>query len=72
MHEAVNYDELPAMECSAIVLGNEGNGISENWRQCGYAGVMIPMANGVESLNVAMAAGIIAFDHQRKIRNNLK
>lgn len=72
MHEAVYYDEMPVNQCSAVVLGNEGNGISDDWRQCGYGGVMIPMENGVESLNVAMAAGIIAFDHQRKIRKNLK
>lgn len=72
MHEAICYDEMPVEQCSAVVLGNEGNGISEQWRQNGFSGVMIPMENGVESLNVAMAAGIIAFDHYRNIRKNLK
>lgn len=72
MNEAISYDELPADEVSAVVLGNEGNGISSEWRAQCRKGVMIPMTNGVESLNVAMAAGIIAFDHYRKVRNNLK
>ncbi|MBQ1251577.1 MAG: RNA methyltransferase [Firmicutes bacterium] len=72
MHEAVCYDELPEDKKVAVVLGNEGNGISDNWRGGSYRGVMIPMENGVESLNVAMAAGIIAFDHHRKVRKNLK
>ena len=72
MHQAVPYDEMPSDRPVAVVLGNEGNGISEEWRSLGLPGVMIPMTNGVESLNVAMAAGIIAFDHLRKIRKNLK
>ena len=72
MHEAICYDEMPLNQCSAVVMGNEGNGISADWRGNGYSGIMIPMANGVESLNVAMAAGIIAFEHDRKNRKNLK
>lgn len=72
MNEAVSYEDLSVDDPVAVVLGNEGNGISENWRETGFPGVMIPMMNGVESLNVAMAAGIIAFDHQRKVRKNLK
>lgn len=72
MNEAICYDEMPMEQRSAVVMGNEGNGISDSWRNKNYSGVMIPMANGVESLNVAMAAGIIAFEHDRKSRKNLK
>lgn len=72
MNRAVSYDELPVDRGVAVVLGNEGNGISEAWRRGGFPGVMIPMVNDVESLNVAMAAGVIAFDHARKLRKNLK
>lgn len=72
MEQAISYDELPMEQCSAVIFGNEGNGIDKAWRSCGYPGVMIPMARGVESLNVAMAAGIIAFDHARRVRKNLK
>ena len=66
MHQAVPYDVLPVDKTIAVVMGNEGNGISENWRKGNYPGVMIPMENGVESLNVAMAAAIIAFDYRRR------
>lgn len=66
MRQAVSYDSLPVNKTIAVVLGNEGNGISEAWRKENLPGVMIPMENGVESLNVAMAAAIIAFDHQRR------
>ena len=44
----------------AILLGNEGNGLSEAViSNCDYT-VLIPMRNGVNSLNVA-AASAIAF-----------
>lgn len=72
MNKAKPYDALSVNEKTAVILGNEGNGIDEHWRSLGFDGVYIPMSNGVESLNVAMAAGIIAFEHQRKVINNLK
>ena len=62
----VTYDALPVDGRVAVVFGNEGNGVSQSWRALGLPKVTIPMENGVESLNVAMAAGIIAFDHRRR------
>ena len=44
----------------AIILGNEGNGLSSDTiDQCDYT-VKIPMIHGVDSLNVA-AASAVAF-----------
>lgn len=54
--------ELP--ERVAFVLGNETDGVSvgvDRW-------VSIPMANGVESLNVAIAAGLVAYEVSRRGR----
>lgn len=70
MHHAVIYYDLPVDRNIAVVLGNEGNGIGKEWRKLGLKGVMIPMENGVESLNVAMAAGIIAYDHYIRARKS--
>lgn len=51
---------LMAEEKLAIVLGTEGDGLSENTiATCDYT-VKIPMSHGVDSLNVA-AAGAVAF-----------
>jgi 23S rRNA (guanosine2251-2'-O)-methyltransferase len=52
--------ELP--DRVAFVLGNETDGVSvdvDRW-------VSIPMANDVESLNVAVAAGIVAYEITRR------
>lgn len=49
----------------AIVLGGEGHGLSERWMRSADARVLIPIAPGVDSLNVSAAAAIAAYElHQ--------
>lgn len=58
--DSVNIDDerLLSEDKLAIVLGTEGTGLSkETIAKCDYT-VKIPMANGVDSLNVASAAAI--------------
>lgn len=56
---------LAAEERLAVILGTEGDGLlPETIAACDYT-VMIPMANGVDSLNVAAAAAV-AFWQLRK------
>ena len=59
---SVNIDDpaLLAEQKLALFLGTEGNGLAaETIAQCDYT-VCIPMAHGMDSLNVA-AAGAVAF-----------
>ena len=56
----LNDEGLAAEEKLAVVLGTEGDGLApETAAECDYT-VRIPMANGVDSLNVA-AASAVAF-----------
>ena len=56
----INDPQLNSEEKLAIVLGTEGDGLAgDTIADCDYT-VMIPMAHGVDSLNVA-AAGAVAF-----------
>lgn len=43
----------------ALAVGNEGNGLSDDVRAACHGFVAIPMAADAESLNVAVAAGIL-------------
>lgn len=52
----------------ALVLGNEGNGLSEQMRAAVDQVVSIPLADTVESLNVAIAGGIIAYQMKRMVQ----
>lgn len=57
---SINAPQLKEAEKLAIVLGTEGDGLaSSTIAQCDYT-VKIPMAHGVDSLNVA-AASAVAF-----------
>ena len=51
---------------TAWVLGNESNGISADASTLVDTWVSIPMAAGVESLNVAMSATIVSFEMVRR------
>ena len=46
---------------TVFVLGNETEGVSAGVESLAQQGVAIPMANGVESLNVAVTGALIAY-----------
>jgi tRNA G18 (ribose-2'-O)-methylase SpoU len=45
----------------AILFGNEGHGLDAEWGRLCDAAVTIPMRPGVDSLNVAVAAGVFLY-----------
>ncbi len=62
---------LPPERCdlrrpTAIVLGNEGHGLPPGLGPVLDDRVTIPMAGGVESLNVASAAAVVCFEWARQ------
>ncbi len=67
--DAINcYSQCDLTTKSAIVLGNEAAGLSEQWSGSKIHPVSIPMRVGVDSLNIAMTATIIAFEASRQRR----
>lgn len=50
----------------ALIIGNEAHGPSEQARALATCAISIPLANNVESLNAAMAAGIILYEAVRQ------
>jgi len=53
---------LARPERLGLVVGNEGAGVRPEIRRLAQASVAVPLARGAESLNVAVAAGIILFE----------
>jgi tRNA G18 (ribose-2'-O)-methylase SpoU len=53
-------------EPSALVIGGEARGVGEAARRLSSAAVSISMASGVESLNAAVAAGVLLFEAYRQ------
>ena len=48
-----------------LIIGNEGNGVSEPVRAVATHRLALPMRGGAESLNAAVAAGIMMYDLTR-------
>jgi TrmH family RNA methyltransferase len=62
------YDRVDFRRPIALWLGNEGAGLPAEVVQAADEQVTIPMAAGVASLNVAVAAGILLFEAARQRR----
>lgn len=54
------FEYRPQVGC-VYVLGNESEGVSKAVQERATRGLSIPMRNGVESLNVAVTASLIAY-----------
>ncbi len=55
---------------SALIIGNEANGVSKNLLDLADEKIKIPMPGKTESLNAAVATGIILYEIERKKSNH--
>lgn len=62
------YDEADFTKKSAIVIGNESNGLSKALTDVSDEGIKLPMHNGMESLNAAVATSILVYELERQRR----
>ena len=62
----LTYWEIDYTSPTLILLGNEGAGLSDELRYEADFQVRIPIAEGVESLNVAIAAALLLYEAQRQ------
>lgn len=58
----VPYKSITYHDQSILIIGNEGNGISETILNRCHQKVYIPMIGEVESLNASIAGGILMFE----------
>jgi len=56
------YNRKNMADSLILVIGNEGNGISEPVKACATHHLCLPMRGGAESLNAAVAAGIMMYE----------
>lgn len=59
--KAKNYRDVPALEDFFLLLGNEGQGVSPELLAQTDQNLYIPIKGQAESLNVAIAGGILMF-----------
>ncbi len=61
-----NYWDLDLTQPTLFLLGNEGAGLSKDLIKLATHQVKIPLHQGVESLNVAIAAALMLYECQRQ------
>ena len=66
LQDAANYHEQDYTKASALVVGTEANGLSQEWRQASKQNIKIPMQGVIDSMNVSVAAGILVFEAKRQ------
>ena len=66
MNAPKSYWDIDFTRSTIILLGNEGAGLSPDLSQLADETVRIPLASGVESLNVAIAAALLLYEAQRQ------
>lgn len=53
-------------ESTALVVGTEDTGLSQQWRDAAKQNIIIPMQGKIDSMNVSVAAGILIFEAKRQ------
>ncbi|MEN8186996.1 MAG: RNA methyltransferase [Bacteroidota bacterium] len=65
-----NYTSQNYIKPSAIVVGTEATGLSDEWLQNSTKKIIIPMQGEIDSLNVSVSAAIIIFEAKRQREKN--
>jgi TrmH family RNA methyltransferase len=66
LDESAEYDKCRLDEPCALLIGNEGNGLSKEITEAASHGIYIPMSGKTESLNAAISASILAYEARRQ------
>ena len=63
---ALDYWQLDLLKPTVFAMGNEGAGLSAELMACTSVAVKIPVAAGVESLNVAVSTALLLYEARRQ------
>lgn len=65
----LSYDEPDYKKKTAFLIGNEGNGLSDEIADLADTYIKIPMQGQVESLNAAISASLLMYETGRQRRH---
>jgi len=66
LQASVNYNTQDYTNSTAIVVGTEATGLSDEWLENATQNIIIPMQGEIDSMNVSVAAGILIFEAKRQ------
>jgi len=66
LQDSYPYYDIDMTKGTAIVMGTEATGLTDQWREAATAHVLIPMKGMMDSLNVSVSAAILSFEALRQ------
>lgn len=66
LQASVEYHTQDYTKPTAIVVGTEATGLSDEWLENATQNIIIPMQGEIDSMNVSVAAGILIFEAKRQ------
>lgn len=63
---SINYTSVNLTQPTAIVVGTEATGLSNDWLNNSTQNIIIPMQGQIDSMNVSVSAAIIIFEAKRQ------
>jgi TrmH family RNA methyltransferase len=61
-----NYHVQDFTKATAVVVGTEATGLSDEWLENSTQNIIIPMQGKIDSMNVSVAAAIVIFEAKRQ------
>ena len=66
LQNSTAYHTLDYKTPTALVVGTEATGLSQEWRDNATQNIIIPMQGAIDSMNVSVAAAILIFEAKRQ------
>lgn len=66
LNASKSYETVDYTEASAIIVGTEAIGLSDEWLANSTQNIIIPMQGEIDSMNVSVSAGILIFEAKRQ------
>lgn len=66
LQNSTGYHTQDYTKPTALVVGTEATGLSEEWRTASTQNIIIPMQGEIDSMNVSVAAAILIFEAKRQ------
>ncbi|MGX8707113.1 MAG: TrmH family RNA methyltransferase, partial [bacterium] len=66
LQDSCLYYDTDMRQGTAIVMGTESTGLTDQWRRAADAHIRIPMLGRIDSLNVSVSAAILLFEAVRQ------
>jgi RNA methyltransferase, TrmH family len=66
LQNSTSYHSQDYTTPSALVVGTEATGLTQEWRDAATQNIIIPMQGEIDSMNVSVAAAILIFEAKRQ------